>query len=382
VPAAPDHYRCCVIRSLTVVLLGLLAASIVASPAAAAPSCEKGEARSLVLLSARTARVERDYPGIGGVAVVLADGHGGWFLGGKISCFEGVRRASVVHLDPAGQLDRRWHVAHGATIGVLVLSGSTLYAGGAFGVEAFAAATGRTRWTTRVEGGFQPGVFALAASPTTVFVGGDFKAVAGRRLPSLAALDARTGAIVGWRAPALGCTGQSCFVDALALDGTRLFIGGNSIHTVGGQKRPGFAEVDARSGALAPWVPGTATGLNPGFGVGDVETILVAHGEVFSAGHDGYGITDERTGAIAPLMRSVPGAYRFTAAGGTAYFGGSLRNELSAHGKIGNNLAAVDLATGRVKTWAPNLDTYVDVASIAASPTRVLVAGGFSKSLG
>jgi outer membrane protein assembly factor BamB len=371
-----------VIRTLTVVLVALVATSIAASPAAAAPSCEKGEARSLVLLSARSGQVERDYPGIGGVGVVLADGHGGWFLGGLISCFEGVRAASVIHLDPAGQLDRRWHVAHGAPIGVLALSGSTLYAGGAFGVEAFAATTGRKRWTTHVEGGHQPGVFALAASPTIVYLGGEFKAVAGRRLPALAALDARTGTILDWRAPALGCPGPTCLVDALALDGSHLFLGGNSIATVGGQRRPGFAELDAQTGALAPWVPGTAPGLNPGSGVGDVETILVAHGTVFSAGHDGFGITDERTGAIAPLMRSVKGAYLFAASGSTAYFGGNLRNSLSATGKIGNNLAAVDLATGRVKPWAPDLDTYVGVASIAASQTRVLVAGGFSKSLG
>jgi hypothetical protein len=371
-----------VIRALTLTACALLAPSIVAVPASSAPSCAKGEGRSLVLLSARSGNVERDYGAITGVAVVLADGHGGWFVGGSISCFAGLRAASVLHLDPAGQLDRSWQVAHGAPVGVLALSGSALYAGGAFGVEAFAATTGRHRWTTRVQGGFEPAVTALAASATAVYVGGDFKAVGERRIASLAALDPQSGALLGWRSPQLHGYIPTPAVNALALDGTRLFVGGNTIQTIGSQRRPGFAQLDAGTGALTPWVPGTPPALRPGNGVGDVETIVVVHGEVFSAGHDGFGITDERTGAIAPLMRTVTSAYRFAGTGTTVYLGGNERNSLRVKGKTGNNLAAVDLATGHVTPWAPYLDTYVGVASIAASPTRVLVAGSFSKTLG
>jgi hypothetical protein len=376
--AGEDHYRG---RMIRVLLLALLVTSFAAAPASAAP-CATGEVRYLELLSARTGKVERSFPGVAGVNVVLADRHGGWFVGGSISCLEGLRTASLVHLDPAGRVDRRWHVAHGAPIAVLAVSGTTVYAGGGSVVEAFDATTGRLRWTTRFQGGFEPGVDAVAASPTAVYVGGDFKAVAERRRAPLVALDPRTGAPLGWRPPALRCTGAACAVDALALDGSRLFVGGNSITTIGGARRPGFAELDARTGALDPWVPGTAPGLNPGSGVGDVESIVIAHGTVFSAGLDGFGITDEDTGAISPLMRRVKSAYRFAAAGGIAYLGGNERSTLRVTGPIGNNLGAIDLATGRVARWAPNLDTYVGVASIAASPTRVLVAGGFSKSLG
>ncbi|MEO9175864.1 MAG: hypothetical protein ABI317_10175, partial [Gaiellales bacterium] len=261
------------IRALTLAIVALLAASVAASPVSAAP-CAKGEARSLALISARTGKVEREYAGITGVGVVLADGHGGWFAGGSISCFAGLRGASVIHLDPAGQLDRSWHVAHGASIGVLALSGPTLYAGGAFGVEGFGATTGRQRWTTRVRGGSEPGVLALAASATAVYVGGEFRAVAGRRISSLAALDPRTGALLGWRAPQLHGFVPTPSVDALALDGTHLFLGGNTITTIGSRRRPGFAELDSQTGALTPWVPATAPGLVAGTGVGDVETIL------------------------------------------------------------------------------------------------------------
>ena len=368
------------LRALTVVLLSLLATSIADAPASAA-TCAKGEVRSLVLISARSAAVERDYPGIRGANIVVADGHGGWFVGGSISCFAGLRGASVIHLGRAGGLDRRWHVAHGQSVSVLAVSGTTLYAGGAFGVEALDATSGTRRWITHVQGGADPGVLALAAGPRGVYLGGGFKAVAGRRIGSLAALDPRTGALLGWRAPALRGYG-AIVVGALALDGTRLFVGGNTIASVGGQKRPGFAELDAQTGALRPWLPATAPGFNPGSGVGDVETIVVADGLVFSAGHDGFGITDERTGAIAPLQHTVRGGSRFTSSGSTVYVSGDGRNTLNIAGKTRDNLAAVDLSTGRVTPWAPHIDTEVSVGSIAASPTRVLVAGSFSKSLG
>jgi hypothetical protein len=376
-----SDYRWRVIRALGAVIVALVATSIAVTPAIAAP-CATGEGRSLVLLSARTGAIEQSYPGISGVNVVLADGHGGWFVGGSISCFAGLHSAGVIHLGRAGGIDRRWHAPPGLPVSALARSGPTLYAAGAFGVEALGVADGARRWITRVQGGVLPGVLALAAGPTAVYLGGGFAAVARHRLASLAALDPRTGALLAWRAPVLDGFGAASVVGALALDGSRLFAGGDSIVSVDGQKRPGFAELDATTGAVLPWLPATAPGVAPGYGVGDVETILVAHGEVFSAGHDGYGITDEATGSISPLMRDVREAFRFAAAGHTAYVAGNNRNTLRLRGAARDNLAAVDLATGRITPWAPRIDRYVDVASIAASASRVLVAGSFTKSLG
>jgi hypothetical protein len=335
-----------------------------------------------VLLSARTGAVEQSYPGITGVNVVLADGHGGWFVGGSISCFGGLHGAGVIRLGRAGGLDRSWRAPTGGPVGALALSDGTLYASTGSAVEALDAATGSRRWITRVEGGFAPEVVALAAGPAAVYVGGGFKAVAQHRLRSLAALDPRTGALLAWRAPALESLAAPATVDALALDGVRLFVGGNTILSIDGRTRPGFADLDAASGALLPWLPATGPGFNPGDGVGDVETILVAHGDVFSAGHDGYGITDEVTGSISPLLHDVREAFRFAAAGDTAYVAGNNRNELRLRGAARDNIAAVDLATGRITPWSPRIDTYVDVQSMAASASRVLVAGSFTRTLG
>lgn len=368
-----------------IVGVGVGAGSVHAGRAAPA-ACLTGEARSLVLISARTGAIEQSFPGIRGANVVLADGHGGWFVGGSVSCFDGLNAVSVLHLDRTGRLDRTFRVTRGAPISVLALSGSALYAAGGFGVEAVNAATGARRWLTRVSGGMQPRVSGVAANSEAVYIGGAFTDVSGVPQPPLVALDARTGKLLDWRAPTLrgGLPATSIprvEVDAVALDGSRLFIGSNTISSVGGRARPGIAALDARTGALTAWRPGNVRGYRA---VGDVETILIAHGEVFTAGHDGFGVTNAASGKVEKWMNQIEGvASHFAAAGDIVYLGADIRNSFTAVARQArNNLAAIDLATGHFTSWAPDIDTDVAVGSMAASRDRVLVAGSFSKTLG
>jgi hypothetical protein len=374
--------------AVAVLLAVLVSASggAVAAPAANA-ACPRDPYTSLALTSAATGAVVRSYPDVSGVSAIVADGRGGWFVSGGFTCVGHYRRPGVVRLDHAGAIDRSWHAAlppGRPPVSVLVRSGSTLYAAGGFGVEALDAATGTRRWVARVAGGLAPGVSSLAANNGAVYVGGGFKAIDQVLHPSLAALDPRTGRLLAWNQPALGGPEAIPIVDALWLAGPHLYLGGNTIATVDGQRRPGFAAIDAATGRVTAWKPGTAPGLNPGFGVGDVETILVARGVAFSAGHDGFGIVSARTGAISPWMDRVHGeATRFAVSGSTVYLGGNIRNSFSAVGPFArSNLAAIDLATGRVTPWAPKPDVYVAVTALAPSGNEVLVGGGFSKTLG
>jgi hypothetical protein len=354
---------------------------------AAGAACVVDPSTSLVLTSGSTGAILRRYPGVEGVSAIVADGRGGWFASGGFTCRGHAMQPDVVRIDHAGAIDRRWHAAlprGRPPVSVLVRSGATLYAAGGFGVVSLAAATGARRWVARVAGGLAPGVLALAASSGAVYVGGGFKAIDQVLHPSLAALDPRSGKLLAWHQPALQGSESIPIVDALWLAGPRLFLGGNTIATVDGQRRPGFAAIDAASGRVTAWRPGTAPGYRAGYGVGDVETILVAHGAVFSAGHDGFGIVNARTGAIEPWMKRVQGvASRFAVSGGTVYLGGNVRNGFTGvAARARNNLAAVDLTTGRVTPWAPHVNVYVGVTALAPSGDEVLVGGGFSKTLG
>ena len=374
-------------RTRAVATLVLLGAATAAGslPRTAMAACATPKDRSLLLLSARSGAIIRDFAGVQGIGSVVTDGRGGWFATGGFTCVGNQRRARLVRLDHRGRVDTTWRPALPGghpPVGLLARSGSTLYASGSFGLVALDAATGARRWVRRVAGGIEPGILALAANARAVYLGGGFLTVDAESHPGLAALDARSGKPLEWNEPALRSSLSSPVVNALALSGHRLYVGGNSIVGVDGERRPSLAAVDAETGQLSPWKPATAPGLNPGYGVGDVETILVAHGSVFSAGHDGFGIVSARTGAIQKWMREVHGSgYRFASFGSTVYLGGNIRNGFTGIGRQQrNNLAAIDLVHGRVLPWAPRLWRYVAVGTMAADADEVLVGGDFFES--
>ena len=181
----------------------------------------------------------------------------------------------------------------------LALEGNTLYAAGSSFVEALDASTGASRWQTAVDGY----VSALAANGHALYVGGDFKKIADTTHPTLAALDLASGHLLAWQAPPIDNDGHTGSVAGLGLTDSRLFIGG-VFTSVDGQPRPNaVAALDAKTGDVTPWRSGS---------VGDVETMLVAHGQVLTSGYDGWGVTNARTGKMEPWMNQV-GAHRFAA---------------------------------------------------------------------
>jgi hypothetical protein len=371
----------------------VLAVAVVALVGAGAPlgraettsACAKPVVwRKMELIATGTGAIDKSFPDPDGSPdSILADGHGGWFVGGRFTCIGGVSRHGIAHLHADGTLDTSWtapvpidrHDPDPYDVLVLVRVGATLYAGGPFGVEAIDAAHGARRWLTRISG--NP-VEALAANSSRVYVGGAFSGVDGKPHRSLVALSPTTGAVLRWHAPTLigifGATKTFAPVGALALDGDRLFIGGD-MTSVDGKPRLGVAALDARTGALTSWA--VRKGIDA-----DIGDLLFSHGKLFVSGHDTYAVVDERTGALDPLTRGT-GGWRFAVSGNTAYLAGNCRNTLTlAQGKPRNNLAAVNLTSGRVTSWAPSLAKFVCTDAIAADSTQVLVIGSFSATLG
>jgi hypothetical protein len=113
--------------------------------------------------------------------------------------------------------------------------------------------------------------------------------------------------------------------------------------------------------------------------VGDEIWSLAASGNsLFVAGHaSGYRV-DLRSGRVLGLVRGRPTIV--TAAGGRLYVGGDLRDVLAIHGR--NNLAAIDLATGRLTRFDPKLTRFQVLGPIAVSGRHVMVLGTFLRSIG
>ena len=294
-----------------------------------------------VALSAADGRMDASFPRINDkVYAAVADGSGGWYIGGDFQRVGSAFRPGLAHILASGAVDPDWNPRADGSVNTLKLSsdGTRLYAGGAFTsidgtarnrLVALNAATGE------VDPGWNPdangAVNALVLSPdgTRLYAGGAFTTVGGTSHPRLVALDAATGVPdPGWD-PNANNTVKAL---ALAPDGARLYAGG-TFTGVRGVARNYLAAVDTVRGLVDPWNPGAN---------GAVNTLLLS-----SSGNALY------TGGA------------FTVIGGT----------------VRNRLANIDAATGAVRAWNPNANK--EVFSLAFSPGgNVVYVGGDFTTLG
>jgi hypothetical protein len=284
------------------------------------------------------------------VTTAVADRRGGWFA--VDSATGAVRLVHVLH---DGALDARWHVSlpRGARVTTLEVEPPMLYAAGSFGVIAYSSWTGLRRWHTSVTLHDRDALWVdVAASPSAVFVGGALRAIGGVHIP-LAALDPRDGHVLPWRAASL----DRQIVTALALADGTLFVGGGFGH-VGGRRRLELAALSAQTGRVLRWVanPDGRGRWIPGT-VGDSDRLVVSTGLLFSGSrYDGFGITDIQTGKASTWMQRIEGSPDvFAAAGSVVYLGVSNgHNGLSAvDGVERDGLAAIDVRSGRLLPWKP-----------------------------
>src|SRR5689334_12807704 len=170
----------------------------------------------------------------GAVYCSVADGAGGWYVGGDFTSVAGVPRTSLAHIRADASLDG-WNPGVFGTVSALAVSGTTVYVGGGFdsiggqnrkNIAALDSGTGlTTAWDPHAGGG---DVRSLAVSGTKVYVGGSFTSIGGQSRLDIAALDAGTGQATAWDPGADGP------VFALALSGTTVYAGG-SFSGIGGQ---------------------------------------------------------------------------------------------------------------------------------------------------
>lgn len=372
---------CC---AVLVLVTGVRSIPAGAATITVAPRCE-----TLALVSARTGAVVRAFPGFAyrpgfpsgrRFEDAVPDGRTGWFGIEYTALASGdASDARLAHMRSDGTVDRGWPIRL-ASFGeyALTRSGGRLYVGSALGVQAYDSATGAQLWSspTMTLRANAPGrgslVVALAATPSVVYVGGDFSRVGNESRALLAALDARSGHLLPWRIPALSESGTTAGLSTLAVTGTRLYLGG-TFDSVGGQKRPGIAAVSAQTGALSPWSPRFQSWDGATSIAVDGSTVLV--GGTFSQ----EGAFNTITGKPRDWAAATSDATRITVSRSTAFLGGNIRSSLRY---ARNNLAAVNLRTGVHTGWGPNLARFVSVGTLAASGGKVLVGGDFCNSVG
>ena len=278
------------------------------------------------------------------IRAVVADGEGGWFIGGFFDQVDGQPRQRLARIDRHGVLDSDWTPAVNGSIRTMKRHGDTLY------------------------------------------VGGLFQGINGTPRNNLAALDADTGELLDWSASV------DSSVHSFAIDGDRVFVGGfftEAFTASGTVDRERLAAFDADSGALLSWNPGANA---------VVETLIVHKGRLYAGGDFtsiGGGLrtrlaaiatdsddllswdpaADDRVRSLTATGGRIYAAGDFTLTGGGTIAGGStvLSNDPVTRGHI----AAYDADTGQVLDWAPEIDRPVH--SITMHNDVVYAGGAFQR---
>lgn len=384
-----------------------------------------------VPLHAATGEPASVYPRVNGIIYsIVADGAGGWYIGGEFTRVGTLSRTNLAHILADGTADPAFDAAITETTGdvlALALSGSTVYAGGGFRqiggqprafIAALDAATGQALpWHPAPDSA----VDALVATSSTVYAAGYFSKIGGQKRKYLAALDvASTGTATAWDPNA------NDSIDALALSGNTLVVGGrftqiggqshqylaaldlastgtatawdpNPDHAVyalavnrstiyvgggftqiGGQARNYLAALDAATGQVTPWNPSATVGYIGSMAVTDTNIYIGSWQLSYGGGiepHIGLiTVLDTDTGQSTRWSAYTGSPCTLAAAGSIVYAG---INFPSLGGVRRIHLAALDAATGRATAWDPQADS--SVRALALTGSTILAGGEFTQ---
>ena len=336
------------------------------------------------------------YPRVAGkIMVAVADGSGGWFIGGDFTGVGGLPRRNLAHILVTGQV-ADWAPDPDHAVRALALDGGTLFVGGDFNsiggqarykVASVDVASGSANSWDPSPSGYLTGtvVFAIAVQGDTVIVGGDFTRIGGQPRSCLAALDSQTGEALGWN------PSPNYRVHAVTLDGGIAYVGGE-FSSIGGQPRGRLAAVGLADGAVTDWDPRVRARRRPYQYPDPSVWALALNGGVLYIGGDfdslggepraAVGAVDAATAAATSWNPSVGGAFPWpevralAARGDTVYLGGWFS---TVQGQPRMCLAGVRADTGAPIEWDPNPDE--EVWALALNDDRIYVGGAYA-SLG
>ncbi len=325
----------------------------------------------------------------GKVLAVVQHPSGGWILGGDFQTIDGLR--DLVHLMPNGTLSDLGLPEVGE-IRDLLVDGTTLYAAGqcypdgdthrlaAFAVDLVTEQLLPWHPTPGVQ--FSPSEIprTLAVHGDQVYLGGNFdKTIQGRDRNNLFRVDKVSALLDTQWDPS-----PSGFVSALDVDGDSLYLGGGFTQVLG-QARDVVAEVDLLSDALTPFAADVEGTLHA------IEVI----GQRLVIGGSFTAVNGQPRTCLASLERSSSNLFPWAPV--VAYdSGGGLAvdalkgngNRVLVGGQFGflggrrrKNVGQVDLDTGWVTGWAPNVDDAFNgngrVFDFAVDGADIVLVGDF-----
>jgi hypothetical protein len=224
------------------------------------------------------------------------------------------------------------------------------------------------------------GMNALALKGDTLFVAGNFGEIGGLSRSYLAAVSRSTGAAFDWNPR------PDYNVRTLRVYGQTLYVGGQ-FWTMSGLARDGVAAFDLATGAMTDWDPKLTRPVNFDSWDDLVADVVVNRGTVYLAGafaatggkpRAGLAAVDSITGETTDWNPNPAGASPYpqvqtlSQTGDTLSIGGYFS---TVGGNVRYCLAALDLASGGVLGWDPHPDN--GVWTLCADGSTTYVGGSF-----
>lgn len=266
------------------------------------------------------------------VFAIEPDGAGGYFVGGRFTRIGGIARAALAHVLADGRVDPTF-----------------------------------TSPIRPAFGGARPEVRTLARGDAGLYVGGLFTIVGGPVEGGPALLEPGSGAVRPWHPGPI-------IAEKIVAAGARVFVVGAGPFSAG----PGAWSIDPIT-AATQWVRPLGSGYV--YDAVHAGARLIVAGPFNGAGgvrgvaslDPATGIVDLAWGPAWPMFPPFPELRAVTVAGAVVYVGGAF-TELA--GQPRSNAAALDLGSGTLTAWAPQVDGPVRAIE-AAEGGSVYLAGSF-----
>jgi len=276
-----------------------------------------------------------------------------------------------------------WAPNASGAVRAIVVSGSTVYLGGDFttidGKNRKRLGSVTTAGTvTSFKAQANASVFGIAVIGGTVYAGGTFTTVNSTARTRLAAANGTTGALLSGWTPAADDEVTSL---SPATDGSKVFVGGLFTH-IGSSSQSHVAALNPTTGATLAWA------YHPSY---PVEGMTATSSTLFLAGGGAGG----RVGALsassgAKLWEiSVDGNVQGVAVTGSELVAGGHFDNVCDPGTncqnpiVRHKVLASDVSTGALDTgWHPSVNSSLGVFGVAATSSKVMIGGDFTKAGG
>jgi len=314
----------------------------------------------------------------GTINKIVADGNGGWIIGGSFTQVGTYARTNLAQIDAAGQVTS-WNPSPGGQVNALVVSGTTLYVGGDFTsisattrnhVAAYDLVSGNIlAWDPNAGTTAGNTINSMLVNAGLIYVGGKFTSVGGQTRNNIAAVDAATGLATTWNPNA------SSTVNVVALSGQNIYIGG-AFTQVNATTRNHIAAIDVSTGLITSWNPNSDNNvyvIDPG-----VSSLYVggSFSNIGTQSRFRFAELDMNTSNATGLDLKLNSAtvYEIKHYGTNLYVGGTFNAKKYDTARY--NLAQVDLVGDTVTRWESQADGVVK--SIEKSGSSLFVGGGFT----